>query len=157
MDITLQGLKEKDKMTHEDAGNYAGKRRGAELNEVIAGRVKEKATDQRIPCTTAHSIAAELGVSAADVGIAVDLLEIRIIRCQLGLFGYAEGKNIPALSNNIDPEIESVIQASLVNGRLACSAAWEISERFHIPKPMVSAICESLKIKISPCQLGAFG
>ena len=141
-------------MTHEDAGHYAGKRRGAELNKVIAERIKEKISNNRISCAEAHSIAAELNVAPADVGTAVDLLEIRIIRCQLGLFGHGNEKNIPLLSDKINPEIETAIQASLVDGRLACSAAWEISKRFNISKPMVSAACEVMKIKISPCQLG---
>lgn len=144
-------------MTHEDAGHYGGKRRGMKLNEVIAERIKEKISDNRISCSEAHSIAVELNVTPADMGTAIDLLEIRIIKCQLGLFGYAEKKNIPALSDKINPEIQSAIQTSLMDGRLACSAAWEISKRFKISKPMVSATCETMKIKISPCQLGAFG
>lgn len=144
-------------MTHEDAGHYAGKRRGAELNKVIAERIKEKISDNRISCAEAHGIAVELNVAPADVGTAIDLLEIRIIKCQLGLFGHGGEKNIPVLSDKINPEIESAIHTSLINGRLACSAAWEISKRFNISKPMVSAACEVMKIKISPCQLGAFG
>jgi hypothetical protein len=144
-------------MTHEDAGKYAEKRGGAQLNEVIAERVKEKISNNRISCAEAHSIAVEINVAPADVGTAIDLLEIRIIKCQLGLFGHAGEKNIPVLSDKINPEIDSAIQTSLINGRLACSAAWEISKRFNISKPMVSAACETMKIKISPCQLGAFG
>jgi hypothetical protein len=144
-------------MTHEDAGHYGGKRRGAELNRSIAERIKEKISDNRISCAEAHSIAVELNATPADIGTAIDLLEIRIIKCQLGLFGYAQKKNIPALSDKINPEMASAIQTALMNGRLACSDAWEISKRFKISKPMVSAVCETMKIKISPCQLGAFG
>ncbi len=143
-------------MTHEDAGNYAGKRRGAELNEAIAAKVKEKISENKISCSEAHSIAAELNVDPGEVGIAIDLLEVRIIKCQLGLFGHGKEKNIPALPDTIDPDIEPAIRSSLVNGRLACSAAWEIAKRFHVSKAMVSAVCEKMKIKISPCQLGAF-
>ena len=144
-------------MTHEDAGHYGGKRHGAELNEVIAERIKEKISDNRISCAEAHSIAVELNVDPADVGTAIDLFEVRIVKCQLGLFGYAEKKNIPALPDKINPEIEPAIKHPLLTDRLACSAAWEISKRFNVSKPMVSAACEKMKIKISPCQLGAFG
>jgi len=143
-------------MTHEDAGHYAGKRPDAELNETIAARIKEKISENRISCAEAHSIAEELKTNPADVGVAIDLLEVRIIKCQLGLFGYGKEKKIPALSDKVNPDIELAVKSSLVNGRLACSAAWEISKRFNISKAMVSAVCEAMKIKISPCQLGAF-
>jgi len=143
-------------MTHEDAGNYAGKRPGAQLNEMIAASIKEKISENTISCAEAHSIAVELNADPADVGIAIDLLEVRIIKCLLGLFGYGKEKNIPALSDKINPEIELAIQSSIVNGRLACFTAWEIAKRFNVSKAMVSATCEVMKIKISPCQLGAF-
>lgn len=144
-------------MTHEDTGNYAGKRRGAELNETIAAKIKEKISEKRISCAEAHSIATELSVAPADVGAAVDLLELRIIKCQLGLFGYGKEKSIPVLSEKINPDIELAIKSSLMNDRLPCSTSWEIAKRFNVSKPMVAAVCESMKIKISPCQLGAFG
>ncbi len=143
-------------MTHEDAGNYAGKRRGVKLNETIAAKVKEKVSENKISCSEAHSIAAELNVDPGEVGIAIDLLEVRIIKCQLGLFGHGKEKKIPALPDTIDPGIERAITSALVNGLLACSAAWDIAKRFNVPKAMVSAVCEKMKIKISPCQLGAF-
>ncbi len=143
-------------MTHKDAGNYAGKRRGAKLNEAIAARIKKKISDNRISCAEAHSIAAALNVDPDDVGTAIDLLEVRIIQCQLGLFGHGKEKNIPALPDKVDPGIGPAISSSLVNGRLACSAAWDIAKRFNVSKAMISAVCEKMKIKISPCQLGAF-
>jgi hypothetical protein len=144
-------------MTHEDTGNYAEKRRGAELNETIGARIKEKTSEKRISCAEVHTIAAELSVAPADVGVAVDLLELRIIKCQLGLFGYGKEKNIPVLSEKINPDIELAIKSCLINDRLPCSASWEIAKKFNVSKPMVAAVCESMKIKISPCQLGAFG
>ncbi|OPY62843.1 MAG: hypothetical protein A4E57_03891 [Syntrophorhabdaceae bacterium PtaU1.Bin034] len=144
-------------MTHGDAGHYAAKRRGVELNQTIAESIKEKASDHMISCADAHAIAAKLGVEPADVGTAIDLLEIRIHKCQLGLFGHEEQKNIPALSDRIKPDIEWAIQSSLINGRLPCLAAWQIAQNFSISKTTVSAACETMKIKISACQLGAFG
>lgn len=109
-----------------------------------------------ISCAEAHSIAVKLNADPAEVGTAIDLLEVRINKCQLGLFGYGKEKNIPPLSDKISPEIESAIRSFLVNGRLTCSAAWEISKRSNISKAMVAAACETMKIKISACQLGAF-
>jgi hypothetical protein len=144
-------------MTHKDSGHYAGKRRGAELNETIARKIKEKLSENRISCAEAHSIAVNLSVDPADVGTAIDLLEVRIIKCQLGLFGYGKEKNIPVLSDKTNPDIEQAIKSSLINDRLPCSTSWEIAKKFNVSKPMVAAACETLNIKISPCQLGAFG
>jgi len=147
---------EVEKMTHKDFGNYAGKRKDSELNQKIAARVKEKAKNNRISCVNAHSISTQMNINPDEVGKTIDLLEIRIIECQLGLFGYENKKNIPVLSEAINPEIESAIASSLVDGRLPCLSAWNISKRFNISKPIVTAICEAKKIKISSCQLGAF-
>jgi len=143
-------------MTHEDAGHYASKRRDAKLNEAIATKIKEKISDNKISCAEAHSIAGKLNVSPAEVGTAIDLLEVRITQCQLGLFGHGKEKNIPPLPDKIDSGVESAINSSLADGRLPCSTAWEISERFKMSKSTLAAICEEIKIKISPCQLGAF-
>ena len=143
-------------MTREDAGNYAGKRRGAKLNKTIAAKIKERISDNKISCSDAHSIAAALNVAPDEVGTAIDLLEVRIIKCQLGLFGHGKEKKIPALPDIIDPDFEPAIRSALVNGLLACSAAWDIAKRFNVSKATVSAVCEKMKIKISPCQLGAF-
>jgi hypothetical protein len=143
-------------MTHKDTGHYSGKRQGAQLNEAIASRIKEKISDNKISCEEAHNIATGLNVTPADVGATIDLLEVRIIKCQLGLFGYGKEKNIPVLTDTINPDIELAVKSSLVNDRLACLSAWEIAKKFNISRPMIAAVCEKMKVKISPCQLGAF-
>ncbi|MCX8110962.1 MAG: hypothetical protein N3D15_06910 [Syntrophorhabdaceae bacterium] len=143
-------------MTQKDSKNYAGKRKDSELNQKIAALIKEKAKNNRISCVSAHTVATQMNIDPNEVGKTIDLLELKIIECQLGLFGYENKKNIPVLSEAIDPEIESAITEALVDGRLPCLSAWNISKRFKILKPVVTAICESKKIKISSCQLGAF-
>lgn len=143
-------------MTRKDEGNFAGKRKGTELNEMIASLLRDKAKDNRISCSEAHAISEELNITPQEVGATIDLLEIRIIECQLGLFGYRDKKNIPALNEKIDPEIESAIRSSLIDGKLPCISAWDIARKFNISRLKVASICEYMKIKISACQLGAF-
>jgi hypothetical protein len=143
-------------MTHEDAGHYANKRHGTKLNQTIAVKIKETVSDNKISCAKAHYIASKLNVSPAEVGTTIDLLEVRITQCQLGLFGHGKEKNIPPIPDKIDPGIESAIKSSLADERLPCSTAWEIAKRFKMAKSAMAAVCESIKIKISPCQLGAF-
>jgi len=146
-------------MTHEDAGHFAKKRHGVdELNQIIAEKIRETISDDTIiSCAEAHGIANGLKVSPAEVGATIDLLEIKIKECQLGLFGHEKGKDIPSLPETINPEIESAIESSLVNGRHACSTAWGISKRFKLPRPAITAVYQSMKIKIFSCQFGAFG
>jgi hypothetical protein len=143
-------------MAHEDAGNYAAKRPGAEINEMIASCIKEKISENKISCAEAHGIAVKLNADPSDVGAAIDLLEVRINKCQLGLFGYGKNKNITGLPDSVNPGIEAAVLAAIVNDRLTCAAAWEISNKFKVSKAHISAVCEAMKVKISACQLGAF-
>ena len=52
--------------------------------------------------------------------------------------------------------LTNAIQEARVDGNLSCEKAWEIARRFDVSKMKVSSVCEQLKIKIKPCQLGAF-
>ena len=90
------------------------------------------------------------------MGKAADLMEIKLVKCQLGLFGYEPVKKIVKPKPAANTDLEKAIRSSLVDGKLSCEAAWEIAHEFNISKMSVSAICEALKIKITPCQLGAF-
>lgn len=142
-------------MGHEDAGNYGGKRQGSELNQRIAASVKDRRRDNAITCAEAHEIAADLKVDPSEVGTAIDLLEVRINKCQLGLFQH-DKVGATLQTSKTDPEVESAIKASLVNDRLACADAWAISKRLGLSKRAIGLACEIMKIKISLCQLGTF-
>ena len=143
-------------MTHEDAWNYSAKREGAQLDEDIAAAIKEKAADNKISCAEAHAIAIKLQVTPAEVGTAIDLLEMRINKCQLGLFGYKGKTNFPEIPDDINPDIKSAISLLVKNEHIPSAAAWDIAKKFKISKATVSAVCNSMKVKISACQLGAF-
>ena len=144
-------------MAHEDAGHYAAKHPPEiKLNSQIAEAVKRKVLDGRITCAAAHKIARELDTPPAEVGVTVDLLEIRISKCQLGLYGYSPQKRIVKPAENVSPQLEKAINESLVNNCLLCLPCWEIAKRFGIARMNVSAACETLEVKISSCQLGCF-
>ncbi len=144
-------------MTHSNAGRYADKHApGRGPDEKIAAAIRSKATEGELACADAEKIGAEQGAALAEVGRTLDLLEIRINRCQLGLFGYAaEGKTVQP-EKTVIPELEKDIRNRLSDGKLPCVAAWEIAAERKIPRMKVSSSCETLKIKIKPCQLGAF-
>ena len=144
-------------MAHEDAGHYKAKHpAGRKLNEAAAAAVREKAESGKISCADAARIAVRLKIGMPDVGETIDLLEIHLVKCQLGLFGYSPEKIIVKPAAKVAFDLEDAIRGALVKGRLPCAAAWEIADRTGRSRMDVSSACETLKIKIKPCQLGAF-
>ena len=144
-------------MTHEDAGHYA-KKHSAErnVNPEITEAVKQRASDGSLSCAAAHKTAVDLGVPPEEIGVGIDLLEMRIVKCQLGLYGYRPEKKVVKPAEAVSETLEGSIKESLVEGRLSCTTAWDIAKRLGISKMDVSSACEALKIKMVSCQLGAF-
>jgi hypothetical protein len=144
-------------MTHEDAGHYAAKHpKNTLVDEKIAAAVKDECVDGKITCSAVHKTANKLSISPAEVGVAIDLLEMRIVKCQMGLFGYSTNQTILKPAEQIDPKMQEAIEESLTDGRLTCDSAWAISTRLDKKKLDVAAACEKLKIKICSCQIGSF-
>jgi hypothetical protein len=143
-------------MSRYHAGHYKDKHPNNQcLDPRIAEALKARAKAGRIACARAFGLAEELEASPAEIGRHLDLLEIRIEKCQLGLFGYERSKAVrPA--REVAPELKAAIEAGLDAGRLPCQQAWAIAERLGLKKMEVSAAAEALKIKISGCQLGSF-
>lgn len=144
-------------MTHADADRYAAKHPVNKApHKKIAAAVQKRAAEASINCADAAAIAENLKVEMMEVGATIDLLEIRLKRCQLGLFGYGKQKLIVKPADKVPPDMEKAIRNSLIDGRLPCLAAWEIADGRGMARMEVSSACEKLKIKIKPCQLGAF-
>lgn len=144
-------------MTRQHGQKFANKHApNTPLNERIKDHINRHAKNNELPCALAFKIAEELNVAPAEVGRTTDLLEIILIKCQLGLFGYSPSKKVVKPKAPENQNLERAIRDSLVEGDLSCEKAWDIARRFDVPKMTVSAACEQLKIKIKPCQLGAF-
>ena len=144
-------------MAHEDKGHYAKKHPpGRKVKPRIVEAVKGKAKEEKISCAVAFEIVKELDISPDEAGFTLDSLEIKIIKCQLGIFGYGHDKTPVKPLDSVSGELKEAIQDALEGGRLPCRAAWETAERLGIGKMDVTAACENLKVKISSCQLGGF-
>jgi len=128
----------------------------AQINEELKDQIIRRTKNNELPCAVAHKIAAELNVSPSEVGKTADLLEMMLVKCQLGLFGYTPEKKIVKPEAAESPDLTNAIQDARVAGNLSCENAWEIARRFDVSKMKVSSVCEQLNIKIKPCQLGAF-
>jgi len=122
------------------------------IQKIIAEKIK----NNELPCAVAFDVADKQGISPAEVGGYADQVKIRLVKCQLGLFGYQPEKRIVKPVDAVAPELEAAIKNELVNDRLPCKSAWMLAKKFDIKKMAVSGACETLEIKIKPCQLGAF-
>ena len=128
----------------------------ATADPVIKEKIGSHVKDGGLACALAFKIAEGLEVSPAEIGKTVDLLDLRLNKCQLGLFGYQPNKKKVASRKPENPQIEKAIRMALVDGEISCRDAWAIAGQYSVPKMEVSGACEFLGIKIKPCQLGAF-
>jgi hypothetical protein len=126
------------------------------MDERIAEAIRERVREGPLRCATAFAIARELGVTPLAVGQTANALDVRLARCQLGLFGHGEQKSIVEPAGEVPAELEQAIREGLILGRLPCAVAWAIAARFGTPKLHVANAAEALDIRIAQCQLGAF-
>ena len=143
-------------MTEKDEGHYAKKHlHDSEIKPEIEAALKRLASNGEIPCAVAFKIAADLNMEPGDVGITADLLEMRLTKCQIGLFGYQPVKRIVKPAREVSKDLEEGIRGGLEDGKLPCVTAWRIAKDLGIRKMEVSSACEALEIKICSCQIGA--
>jgi hypothetical protein len=147
-------------MTHIEQGHYRGKHSDeTKADEKVAEAIKAAASDERISCAKAEAIAKKLGVTMEVVGLNNDLLEIKAVKCQLGLFGYGPSKGVHSIlkpPETVPADLEAAIRGGLDRDRLPCNTAWEIAEQFKISKKAVCEAADALSIKSTGCQLGVF-
>ncbi len=143
-------------MARKDKGHFASKHPGASVKKEVAELLKKARTDGALTCPLAFQAASELNLTPAEIGQAIDLLEIPLSKCQLGLFGYTPVSRIIQPAESVPEDLEAAIRKALSDGRLPCAEAFRIAKEFKLAKIRVSSACEKLKIKISACQLGAF-
>jgi len=125
-------------------------------NPALEEEIRNRAENSELSCAGAMQMASQFGEATLDLGQRLDAMKVSIIKCQLGLFGYKPEKMIVQPAAEVSAELEEEIRQALQGKYLPCIAAWAIAEKRKIPKMAVSSACEALKIKIKPCQLGAF-
>jgi len=121
------------------------------ITEAITARQK----DGTLSCAEAFDIAQKLGVDKIEVGRAMDRMKVKIVKCQLGLFGHKEGKRVTP--DAFPPQaLLDALSLFRKEGRMPCNQAHEIARELGVGRPAVANACEAFGIKITPCQLGAF-
>jgi len=114
-----------------------------------------------LPCPVAHYIASSLGVSPKDVGDEATSMKVKLDLCQLGVFGYGRkntktGYKILGRHAASGPEGLLGVKAAAKEGRIPCKDLWDIAASSGVTRPEAGNAADSLGIKVSPCQLGAF-
>jgi hypothetical protein len=147
-------------MTHDEQGRYSKKETAAgEHDPRVLAAVERAAGGGGLACADAERLAADTGAGQGAIGAAADSREIKLVGCQLGLFGYetADGRH-PAFgpAGTVAPGLERRLGEVLVDGRLPCAAAWAVAAELRIARIDVARAAEALRLKISRCQLGAF-
>ena len=86
-----------------------------------------------------------------------DELNVKISRCQLGLFGHGsdKGKALESVQE-VGEELQATIMDRAVEGSLPCAVAWDIARKLTMKRIDVANAAESLGIRITQCQLGCF-
>ena len=126
------------------------------MRQEIAAQIKGSLTEGRLPCALAFKVARMLEVSPQQVGEVADELDVRVSRCQLGLFGYgAEGKSLEP-AREVEEELQAGIRDRVVEGELPCATAWDIARQLTMKRIDVARAAESLGVRITQCQLGCF-
>ena len=129
---------------------------GAVADPAVQAEIEKRIGGSELACAMAFEIAKEMDTTARAVGRTADLMDLRLVKCQLGLFGYGPAKKIVKARACEDERIAAAIRDAASDGRLSCRQVWEIAARFKSRKLTISGYCEAMDLRIKPCQLGAF-
>jgi hypothetical protein len=143
-------------MKQEKGKRFADKHGGQSPDPEIAAALRKETINGRMPCAVAFEVAGRLSVAPSQVGITADLLNIKLSKCQLGLFGYQPDNKLVRADKATEAPLREAILGARVGNHLPCESAWAIAARLRVGKIAVGHACEALGIRIRGCQLGAF-
>lgn len=130
------------------------------MDERVHQAILERLKDDKLSCNQAHAIAQILDVDPLTVGLAANEADIRISRCQLGLFGYgpkAEGKHkIVHAMDEVPERLAARLRAGADRGNITCTAVWKAADGLGYGRLDASSAVEAMGLKVSRCQLGCF-
>lgn len=124
--------------------------------EEICQMIEHRSREGKISCAEAHRIAKDTGAAPDIIGKLTDNLKLKLTHCQLGLFGHTPEQKRVAPASDISEDLRTAITGASEDGRISCKAVWDIALRMQASKQSVGNACEGMKIRIKPCQLGAF-
>jgi hypothetical protein len=126
--------------------------------ETLESAVLSTLRDGRLPCSFAFRLAEKQDWTPAQVGTEANRLDVRISRCQLGLFGYDSfrQKRLVQQLAEVPGDVTVSLRAAAVDSQIACAALWRIAEEHGLPRIAIACAAETLELRVTPCQLGCF-
>ncbi len=124
----------------------------ADLVDVL----RNAAVEGNLSCRRIFEIAEEKQVAPGTISKTLNRLNLRIVECQLGLFGYKPAKKLLRPDMEVPAELERALRGRAPENRIPCAALWEIADQFALSRLDAGSACEVLGLKIVGCQLGAF-
>ncbi len=134
----------------------------AKNEEAVRAAIKSSlGEDGQISCEAAHQVAVRIDAEPVKIGDEANKIEIRITRCQLGLFGFAPKKGMPGYKvvKKLDsPQgiASEAVKKAAADGSASCLELWRIADEQNLTRLDIGNIAETFGIKVSPCQLGCF-
>jgi hypothetical protein len=133
---------------------------GQQMHDRIHKDITERLEDGKLPCKHAFALVQALGVEPMQVGRVANTANIRISRCQLGLFGFgpkAAGKHkIVHPAENVPERLAARLRSGATQDGITCAAIWEAADGLGYSRLEASAVVEAMGLKVSHCQLGCF-
>jgi len=120
--------------------------------------IRESLIDGSLPCSHAFRLAETLDRPPRAIGEETNRLELRVSRCQLGIFGYKDfgDKRLIRRLADVPADVAQALTAAVVDDVLPCASAWKIGRDHSLPRLVVGCAAESLEIRIGNCQLNCF-
>jgi hypothetical protein len=130
------------------------------MDERLHQAILDRLEGGQLACNQAHAIAQTFGVDPLVVGLAANEANIRITRCQLGLFGYgpkAEGKHkIVNPMEDVPERLAARLRAEADGDGIRCTAVWRVADGLGFKRIEASSAVEAMGLRVSRCQLGCF-
>ncbi len=126
------------------------------IEQAVRDAAAESEEAGRLSCAHALGLARKLDSEAAEIGAAANRGGVRIVDCQLGCFDVAKATHDDLADYQAPTAITGEIAASLVEGRLPCPTAFEVSRQLKVSPRQVGDAASKLETRISRCQLGCF-
>jgi hypothetical protein len=130
------------------------------MDERLRQALQDHLEDGKLPCSQAFAIARTLGEKPLVVGFAASELEIRISRCQLGLFGFgpkSKGKHkIVHPMDEVPERLAARLRASASENGITCTAVWNVADDLGYQRLEASSAVEAMGLRVTRCQLGCF-
>jgi hypothetical protein len=122
--------------------------------------MQERLEEGRLPCNQAFALALIVPADPSTVGAVANDNDIRISRCQLGLFGYgpkAEGKHkIVHPMDKVPEKLAARLRATAHEQGLTCEQVWAVADALGYRRLEASSAVEAMGLKVTHCQLGCF-